>query len=129
MVQELEDIIKKEKKLSLISVFSNFFLGIGGEFMQQATIDGLMDYNWLTGHLSDFAVSAEVTAFFMYLTAGKNKYLRAIATVLPATIATIHEFFPFFNLGYEYVFDPQDVAMYWVGAAVTYAGVKLLSRR
>jgi len=121
----IDKLLKKE--IDSVTIVSNLSLAliVLGESMQIATGIGVMNYNWFTGHLSDFGISSQTTAMGIGLTSGKNKYLRAAANFLPATICTIHEFYPLYPG--EGVFDPQDIALYWIGAGVAHGGIKFLS--
>ncbi|MFC2135651.1 hypothetical protein ACFLTH_13635 [Bacteroidota bacterium] len=117
----------KEKAYGILAGGLGGAITVAGELMQFATQADLLDYNWTTGHLSDFGIVPAVMGHAMaYSTKIKNKFVRNILPFAWPAICTIHEYFPIKGGG-EDVYDPQDIALYWAGAAVTYAGVKLAS--
>lgn len=94
--------------------------------MQIVTEKGLMGYNWLTGHLSDFGVVVQYTTWLYYLTSRLNKYARIAASLLPPIISTIHEYYPLFNG--ENVTDHTDTALFCLGWLFSMVGIYLGSR-
>jgi hypothetical protein len=126
MDKSLEDVIKREDRT--LDKFHSVGLSavLIGEFgLQLPTLLGIIQYNWFTGHLSDFGISMQLTAYIMQSTKDKNRSLQALAAMLPATIFTLHEFFPINPE--EGHFDYQDIGLYWLAASLTYGITKLSS--
>jgi hypothetical protein len=124
---KLEDSGNKLFKLSLVGLV----LELGNEIgLQLPTSHGLIDYNWLTGHLSDFGFPLQMTSISILITRNLNNYIKSSAYVLPALTCTMHEYFPFDKSAA--VFDPQDIMCYWaaagIAAAVAYFDSSNLSR-
>lgn len=96
-----------------------------GEWMQEATKSGLMDYNWAVGHLSDIGASGFYTSLFLSMS---NKLKSKLAIVLGVPLfLSATEFIPvFWKVGT--VYDSQDLLCYWGGALLAF-GVKEVSER
>ena len=125
---DLDRIIhEEEKKIATKFNLSGFGAVIAGEGMQLATKAGLMDYNWATGHLSDFGIVFQWSAILYGATSKFNKYIRIAASLIPPVISTIHEYYPLFNG--ENVTDHTDTALFWLGWATSMAGIKYLASR
>src|SRR3989344_3836237 len=124
----LDNIIhEEEKKIAIKFNLLGFGAEIAGGGMQLATKAGLMDYNWATGHLSDFGIVFQGSAFLYVATSKFNKYIKTAASLIPPVISTIHEYYPLFNG--ENVTDHTDTAMFWLGWAASMAGIKYLALR
>ena len=126
---DLDKIIHEEEKkiATKFNLFVGFPMTIAGEGMQLATKAGLMDYNWATGHLSDFGIVFQTSALMYNVTSKFSKYIRTAASLLPPIIATIHEYYPMWNG--ENVTDHTDTALFWLGWAASMAGIKYLASR
>ncbi len=86
-----------------------------GESMQVAEIFGLMNYNFITGHLSDFGLAAYATHLGLKLTEGKSRAARLIGATASAALFTLREYFPIIPI--ENTTDNWDVVSYWAAAA------------
>ena len=94
-----------------------------GEGMQTATQLGAIDYIFLTGHLSDFALAGYATAAGLQLTKGKRA--RFLGVTLPAALFTLREYIPVISL--ENNVDHWDTVCYWAAAGAVTGIVKYLS--
>ena len=93
-----------------------------GEGMQVATVFKVSDYNFLTGHLSDFALAGYFTALGIAFTEGKSRIAQLGGATLPAALLTLREYFPI--VPFESVTDPVDTACYVAAAVLTTALLK-----
>ncbi|GEM_PF-5483543 len=118
---------EEEAKKSFQFILTGLSMVLAGEGLQLATEAGLMDYNWVTGHLSDFGIVFETSATMYAATSKFNKYVRMAASLVPPIIATIHEYFPLFNG--ETVTDTVDTALFWLGWVASIGGIKYLASR
>lgn len=117
----------EENKLASDFGVLGFIPTMTGEGMQLATHLRLMNYNWFTGHLSDFGIVFQTSAFMYQVTSGLNKYLRIAASLIPPVVATIHEYRPLFNA--ENVTDNMDTALFWLGWTASIGGIKYFGSR
>ncbi len=127
--QNLEEILDKPvfwTHLLQVAVYGE--AAIYGKYLQGLASAGVRPYDWLTGHLSDFAALAAITSF-SYL-AGyippKNPSYSKVNTIFLSSIFTVFEVvdkfskIPF-NGG---TFDIWDIPCYWAGAFAAYYGAK-----
>jgi hypothetical protein len=114
----------ENKAIKLVDrvLFPSIFIGEG---MQVATQRGAMDYNFLTGHLSDFALAGYATSWGLELTKGKGRIARFLGATLPAALFTLREYVPVIPL--EDTVDHWDTACYWAAAGAVTGVVKYLS--
>lgn len=97
-----------------------------GECLQSLARQGLRDYDWMQGHLSDFALAGQMTAFLLSAF-GESRAGKALSAMAVPTAFTYHEFFPFSAT--EGTFDVQDIACFYAGAAVAYATSELCNTK
>lgn len=90
-------------------------LAILGERMQYFAHEKLLKYNWLTGHLSDFASSVALgSLFYTFMDLGNLNTKDKLKAVIGApSFLTLVEILGSFSQ--HSVFDIQDVLLYYVG--------------
>lgn len=125
---DLDTLIQKEEEKNWVPIsLAGFAAGIVGEGMQLATEAYFMDYNWATGHLSDFGVVVQWSALLYGATSNLNRYLKTAASLIPPVISTIYEYAPLWNA--ENVTDHADTALFWLGWAASIGGIKYFASK
>jgi len=120
--------IKQEKEFAGKQVAPYFGAVLFGEALKVTNMLNLTSYNFLQGHLSDFALSAEITSVLL-LRYGDSKLGRLVSVVAPATALTIHEFMqPIYKIPSPYT-DSIDIACYFGGSIVAYLGVRAFGKK
>jgi len=115
--------IKQEKEFARRQILPYLGAVLFGEALKVTNALNLTDYNFLQGHLSDFALSAESTSCLLAMY-GDSKLGRLVSVLAPATALTIHEFMqPIYKIPTPYT-DPVDIACYFAGSITAYLGVK-----
>ena len=112
-------------RIEIINMLGHGILAGAGELSQSLVRGGHMDYNWLVGHLSDYAGIAALTAYPLLF--AKRTKTKIISTLVIPTIYSVLETLPLVS-GVNTVYDPQDIACYFGGALVA-LGVKELASR
>lgn len=120
--------IKEEKEFALKQIDPYFGAVLFGEALKVTNMLNLTSYNFLQGHLSDFALSAEATSVLLCMY-GDSKLGRFVSVVAPATAFTVHEFMqPIYKIPSPYT-DPIDIACYFGGSILAYLGVKAFGKK
>ena len=117
----LEGLISVEFFANAIPTFIYLGAAIYGESLQEDALKKAIESDWLTGHLSDFAFTAGVSCFGLALSC-RNKYLQAASVVIPPSVFTYLEIF-------AANYDKQDIAIFWVSAAVAYLTSKSITAK
>lgn len=117
---------------NLIQSIGYGLLGLIGESLQIQARLGNRDYSWLQGHLSDFCLSAMlISVGYLISDVLPEKYSKIgkIVSAISIPVAlTFHEFYPFLAPE-EGVFDPQDIACYFVATLLTYPTDRLVKSK
>ena len=113
-----------EKDIFNINQGIGYFCGAGlGEAMQYLSAEKIINYNWLTGHLSDIALPAQITSLGLVLSSvfcKNNKYLNLASTLIPPTLSCMDEL-KILNLNpISKTYDSQDIACFFAGSLMAY---------
>lgn len=113
----------KISKIELTGMLGNTFLAGVGEISQVLVREGHMDYNWVVGHLSDYAAIGALTSY--YLLFAKRTKTKILATLTSPMVYSVAEVvFPLIRDDAKC--DLQDIVCYF-GGALTALGIKELS--
>jgi len=114
--------ITKETIFNFFQVIGYTAAGFIGGAMSILAQKGVINYTWLTGHLQDFAMPAEITCsglIFSEAYFNNNKLARATSVLLPPILSTLGEL-KMLNIPGSSRYDPQDITCYFAGSLLAY---------
>jgi hypothetical protein len=114
--------ITKGTIFNFLQVVGYTIAGFAGGGMNLLAQTHIMKYNWLTGHLLDFAMPAEFTATGLMFSGAyfnNNKLARTASLFLPPILSTLAEL-KLLGIPGSSTYDPQDIACYFAGSFLAY---------